>query len=311
MEILKLNRVTKYFGEYKATNDVSFSHEKGKILGLLGPNGAGKTTIIRQITNIYVPDEGSIELFGELVTGESQNRIAYLPEERGLYKKVKVLDMLIYFGRLKGLSRMDAKKGAMKWLDKLGAADWIDKKVQDLSKGMSQKVQFIGTILHEPEFMILDEPFSGFDPVNAELLKNIILEFKAEGKTIILSTHVMHQVEQLCDDIVLINKGRVVLEGDLREVKRSFGKNHLIIEFQGDGSFFDKIANTEVINRSESRIELKIKSSEVAQEILKESIGKIEIHKFLLDEPSLDEIFIDTVGRANLDESAILEIGKK
>jgi ABC-2 type transport system ATP-binding protein len=199
----------------------------------------------------------------------------------------------------------------MKWLDKLGAADWIDKKVQDLSKGMSQKVQFIGTILHEPEFMILDEPFSGFDPVNAELLKNIILEFKAEGKTIILSTHVMHQVEQLCDDIVLINKGRVVLEGDLREVKRSFGKNHLIIEFQGDGSFFDKIANTEVINRSESRIELKIKSSEVAQEILKESIGKIEIHKFLLDEPSLDEIFIDTVGRANLDESAILEIGKK
>lgn len=311
MEILKLNNVTKYFGDYKATNNVSFSHEKGKILGLLGPNGAGKTTIIRQITNIYVPDEGEILLFGEPVSGESQNRIAYLPEERGLYKKVKVLDMLVYFGRLKGLSSVDAKKGAMKWLEKLGAADWIDKKVQDLSKGMSQKVQFIGTILHEPEFMILDEPFSGFDPVNAELLKNIILEFKEQGKTIILSTHVMHQVEQLCDDIVLINKGQIVLEGEIREIKRSFGRNHLIIEFQGDGSFLHEFPETELINKSESRVELKLGNEDTAQKILEASIGKIQIHKFLLDEPSLDEIFIETVGRANLDESAILEIGKK
>lgn len=311
MEILKLNNVVKYFGDYKATNNVSFSVDKGKIVGLLGPNGAGKTTIIRQITNIYMPDEGEIILFGEPIKPIHQNRIAYLPEERGLYKKVKVMDMLVYFGKLKGLSSKEAYDRSFKWLEKLGAADWVNKKVQDLSKGMSQKIQFIGTILHDPEFMILDEPFSGFDPVNAEILKDIILEFKEQGKTIILSTHVMAQVEKLCDDIILINKGKSILEGNLIEIKKSFGRNHLLFEFEGDISTVQIPDGLEVLSNSANRYEFKVIDQNAPNQLLNNAVGKLEIHKFVLDLPSLDEIFIETVGRSNLDDSTILEISKK
>jgi ABC-2 type transport system ATP-binding protein len=311
MDILQLRNVTKYFGDYKATNDVSFSIEKGKICGLLGPNGAGKTTIIRQVTNIYMPDEGEIFLFGEPIQPIHQNRIAYLPEERGLYKKIKVMDMLVYFGKLKGLSSRDAYERSLRWLKKLDAADWVDKKVQDLSKGMSQKIQFIGTILHDPEFMILDEPFSGFDPVNAEILKDIILEFKEQGKTIVLSTHVMSQVEKLCDDIILINKGKKVLEGALIEVKKDFGRNHLIFEFEGDINSIEIPEGLETLVASNNRYEFKVNSDDAPEMLLSNSIGKLKIHKFLLDLPSLDEIFIESVGRDNLDEATILEISKK
>lgn len=310
MEILKLNNVSKYFGDYQATNNVTFSVKKGTIFGLLGPNGAGKTTIIRQITNIYYPDEGQILLFDEQVSPKHQNQIGYLPEERGLYKKLKVIEQLIYFGELKGLSKKEAENRARFWLVKLEANDWAEKKIQELSKGMQQKVQFISTILHEPEFLILDEPFSGFDPVNSEMLKNIILELKNQGKTIILSTHVMSQVEQLCDEIVLINKGKIVLSGRVRDIKKSFGRNNLKIEFDGDDSFLNLINPSNVIHRNTHSAEIKLDNEKQSQEILKSIKESVLVYKFELAEPSLHEIFINTVGKSNLNEQEILEIQK-
>lgn len=312
MNILELKNVVKSFGDYKATNDVSFSVPKGSIFGLLGPNGAGKTTIIRQITNIYVPDQGQIKMFNQEVGPEHQNRIGYLPEERGLYKKVKVIDQLIYFGRLKGLSYKDAEVRARHWLIKLEAADWAEKKIQELSKGMQQKVQFISTILHDPEFLILDEPFSGFDPVNVETIKKIIFELREKGTTIILSTHVMAQVEELCDEIVLINKGKIVLNGGVREVKRSFGKNQLSIEFEGSNSFIEGIEDIEVLSQTNNRCELKLLKGEAqTQEILKALVdNNVMVMKFEISEPSLHEIFIETVGAANLNEEEIAQISQ-
>ena len=310
MNILELKNVVKSFGDYKATNDVSFSVKEGSIFGLLGPNGAGKTTIIRQITNIYMPDEGEIFLFGSKVSPKHQNRIGYLPEERGLYKKLKVLEQLIYFGKLKGLSSKDAEARARRWLIELGAADWADKKIQDLSKGMQQKVQFISTILHEPEFLILDEPFSGFDPVNVDLIRNIILDLKSQGKTIILSTHVMSQVEQLCDELLLINKGKAVLSGEIREIKSRFGNNHLILEFSPDNSLVENLKNIEIIERSSGRAEIKLLSGNgQSQDILKKLMESgASISRFEISEPSLHEIFIQTVGEENLNEEELAQI---
>ena len=309
MNILEFKNVNKYFGDYLASNDVSFAVKEGAIFGLLGPNGAGKTTIIRQITNIYMPDEGEIVLFGSQVSPQHQNRIAYLPEERGLYKKIKVIDQLKYFGRLKGLSASEAERRAREWLIRMEAADWADKKIQELSKGMSQKVQFIATILHDPEFLILDEPFSGFDPVNVEMLKNIILELRDNGKTIILSTHIMDQVEQLCDEIVLINKGKVVLEGPIRDIKKSFGRNNLVIEYEGNGEIFDTLENVEIVDKNIGKIEIKVQSEDQAQEILKLMIqNELKVLQFSMEEPRLNEIFISTVGRENLEVEQIAEL---
>jgi len=297
MNILELKNVVKYFGDYKATNNVSFSIKEGTVFGLLGPNGAGKSTIIRQITNIYMPDEGEITLFGEKVGPEHQNRMGYLPEERGLYKKVKVIDQLIYFAQLKGVTKSKAKEKAMQWLIKLNASDWADKKIEELSKGMQQKIQFISTILHDPEFLILDEPFSGFDPINVEILKSIVLDMKKLGKTIILSTHVMNQAEQLCDEIVLINKGEVILDGTIRDAKKRFGRDHLKLEFEGDDTWLDQIQNIEFINRTKQNAEIKLlNGEEQAQEILKTAIENVKIYKFNLVEPDLHEIFIRMVG---------------
>lgn len=310
MEILKLINVEKYFGDYKATNDVSFSVKKGTIFGLLGPNGAGKTTIIRQITNIYYPDGGEILLFDEPVSSKHQNQIGYLPEERGLYKKLKVIEQLIYFGELKGLPKKEAEKRARYWLVKLEANDWAEKKIQELSKGMQQKIQFISTILHEPEFLILDEPFSGFDPVNAEMLKNIILDLKNQGKTIILSTHVMSQVEQLCDEIVLINRGKIVLSGRVRDIKKSFGRNNLFVEFEGNDSFLNDLSPEKIIHRNNHSAEIKLENENEAKQILNSIKDDVFIYKFELAEPSLHEIFIKTVGKDNLNEQEILEIQK-
>lgn len=298
MNILEVDNVVKKFGDYAASNNVSFNVRQGIVFGLLGPNGAGKTTMIRMITNILIPDEGKITLFGEQVGSYSKNRLGYLPEERGLYKKLKVMEQLLYFGQLKGMSRIDAIKAGKFWLSKLGAEGWENKKIQELSKGMQQKVQFITTVLHNPDFLILDEPFSGFDPINTELLKNIILEMKQAGKTIILSTHVMAQVEELCDDICMINKGKVVLSGTVREAKASYGRNHLIIEFEGDDSFVSQLVNVEIINRSEGRIELKLLDKNInTNDIFAIASKNAVITRFELDMPSMHDIFIDTVAK--------------
>ncbi len=300
MPIIEVSNVVKTFGNYKAVDNVSFNVEKGRIFGLLGPNGAGKTTTIRMITNIFMPDTGTINILGQPASAEIQNNLGYLPEERGLYKRLTVLEQLVYFAQLKGVSKKEAVKRAKIWLKELGAAGWENKKIQELSKGMQQKVQFISTILHNPEVMILDEPFSGFDPINTELLKNIVIELREQGKTIILSTHVMEQVEQLCDEIALINKGNAVLTGNVREIKSSFGRDTVIVEFDGDDSFIKDLNNIKIMNKTSSRVEFRITDNNFnTRTILNTIMKKAEILKFELVEPSLHEIFIQTVNNSN------------
>jgi ABC-2 type transport system ATP-binding protein len=298
MKILEVDNIYKQFGDYFAVNGVSFAVDEGLICGVLGPNGAGKTTTIRMITNILQPDKGRISVFGKPMDSEAQNHFGYLPEERGLYKRIKVIDQLIYFGRLKGLSASDAAKEARLWLKKLDASDWENKKIQELSKGMQQKVQFISAILHKPKLLVLDEPFSGFDPINADLFKKIVIDLKNEGTTILLSTHIMEQAEQMCDKICLIHKGQAVLSGNLRDVKKNFGRDSILIEFEGDSKFLDKFSGLKFTNRSSSRAEFRIGDSGInPKDILMAAIESVEVFKFELAEPSLHEIFIDVVSK--------------
>ena len=294
MTTIRVEGLKKYFGETKAVDNVSFEVEKGKIFGLLGPNGAGKTTTIRMLNNIYIPDEGSIKVLGETPSTAIQNRVGYLPEERGLYKKLKVIEQITYFGELKGMKTHDAKENGLKWLDRLGAKDWAYKKIQELSKGMQQKVQFIATINHDPEILILDEPFSGFDPINTDELKNIVLEQKEMGKTIILSTHVMHQVEALCENICLINKGQSVLYGNVMDIKNSYGYNSFILQYDGN---IDSILNDDRIQVNDkigNRIEASIIDKSITtNEIISKAIDKATVYQFEMKLPSMHEIFID------------------
>lgn len=300
MSFLVVDSISKTFGDYTAVNNISFNVPKGIIFGLLGPNGAGKTTTIRMINNIIIPDKGNITLNGNQINSQTQNIMGYLPEERGLYKKLKVIDQLKYFGRLKGLESKIAEQRAMYWLEKLGAKGWESKKIQELSKGMQQKVQFITTILHDPEFLILDEPFSGFDPLNTEMLKSIILEMKKQGKTIILSTHVMAQVEEMCDEILLINKGNIILSGKVSDTKKSYGNDSYQIIFEGEKSTFENIQNIEILNLKDNEIEFKVANNETINNFLKHVLDGVELLKFIKVEPSLHEIFINEVGKQNM-----------
>ncbi|MEO1021221.1 MAG: ATP-binding cassette domain-containing protein [Bacteroidota bacterium] len=300
MAVIQVTGITKTFGDYKAVNDVSFNVEKGRIFGLLGPNGAGKTTTIRMINHILVQDSGDILINETNASPLTQQMIGYMPEERGLYKKMKVFEQLMYLSQLKGMHTGEAKKSINYWLERFGAADWKKKEISELSKGMSQKIQFIATIAHDPDIYIFDEPFSGLDPINSEMLKEIILELKANGKTILFSTHRMEQVEQMCDDICLFNKGKAVLQGKLREVKSSFGKNTINLEFEGDGAFLDKLEDVRINNRSTNYAEIRVLNGQSMQDILKLAMNHAEIHKFERVEPSLNEIFISTVGEDNV-----------
>jgi len=300
IQTIEVHNLSKTFGKTKAVNDVSFNVIKGRITGLLGPNGAGKTTTIRMINYIIPVNEGSITINNRPVSPATQKLIGYMPEERGLYKKMKVGEQLIYLAQLKGLSVSEAKKQIRYWLNRFGAADWHMKTVGELSKGMSQKIQFIATIVHDPDIYIFDEPFSGLDPINSELLKKIIIELRDKGKTILFSTHRMEQVEQMCDDICLFNNGKMVLSGNLRKIKKDFGKNTVLIEFQGDGGFIDKLSNVRINNRSTNFAEIRILDNQNPQSILRAAMEHAEIRKFELVEPSLNEIFISTVGADNI-----------
>jgi len=298
MEVLKINNVVKKFGDYTATNNVSFTVKQGSIFGLLGPNGAGKTTLIRMICNIFQPDEGNISLFNQQMSPEMQNRIGYLPEERGLYKKNKVIEQITYFAELKGMKHRDALESARFWLNKMGASGWENKKVEELSKGMQQKVQFISTVAHSPDFIILDEPFSGFDPVNTELLKNIILEMKANGKTIILSTHIMSQVEEMCDEVCMINKGVAVLSGKVSDIRQSYQKNTIHLEFSGMLDISDFTA-VNILSQSEGKMTIKITDNLFdKREFLAKINEQVDIHKFSMETPSMHDIFIDVVSNS-------------
>jgi len=298
VDAISLENVTKAYDEVTAVDRVSLQVREGAVLGLLGPNGAGKTSTIRMIMNILVPDEGSIRVFGQPVGDETRESIGYLPEERGLYPRMQVLKVIVFLGALRGLSEDEAEKRGREWLDRFELSNWADKKVQELSKGMQQKVQFICAVLHRPPLMILDEPFSGLDPVNADTLESTMLEMRGQGSTIVLSTHRMEQVEKMCDSICLIDKGHKVLDGDLRSIKQSYGKNTVRIEFDGPDNFLvhPAIGSTK---RFASGAEAKLKAGGDPQEILKAALAAgARIHRFELLEPSLNEIFIEKTGHA-------------
>lgn len=301
MALLTINHVTKRYGQVVAVNDVAFEAQPGRILGLLGPNGAGKTSTIRMITYITVPDEGQVLFEGKPVGPWSQEQMGYLPEERGLYKKLKVSEQLLYLAELKGLTRSDAREKIRYWLDRFDALDWGEKKTEELSKGMQQKIQFIATILPEPRLVILDEPFSGLDPINSDLLRDIILEMKEAGRTILFASHRMEQVEQLCDDICLISKGEIVVKGALRDVKRQFGKDAVLMEFDGDASFLDTLEAdgiARVTNRSHHRAELRLINGTTGRQVLETALQHVDdIQRFQVMEPPLSDIFVDVVTR--------------
>jgi ABC-2 type transport system ATP-binding protein len=295
-----LDHITKSFGEFTAVNDLSLEVHAGRIYGLIGPNGAGKTTTIRMIVNITAPDAGRVELFGQQITPQLQDRIGYLPEERGLYKKMKVGDQLRFFAELKNVAGKEADKRVDRWLGRLKLTEWKGKKASELSKGMQQKIQFISSIIHDPDLLILDEPFSGLDPVNVELLKEIVLELKAAGKTIIFSTHQMEVAEKICDDLCLINRSRKVLDGSMRSVKRSFGRNAVALRLTGGEQVLaDRKLVSRVENHSDS-MEALLADGADPQQLLRQlmAAGAI-IERFEMIEPSLNDIFI-----ANVTESA-------
>ncbi len=295
---LRVENVTKRFGEFTAVENLSFDVKAGRVFGFLGPNGAGKTTTIRMIVGITAPDEGKIELFGEKVSSEIQNRIGYLPEERGLYKKMKIVDQLRYFAALKGVSTKEADKRIDFWLDRMRLAEWKKKKTSDLSKGMSQKIQFISTVLHNPDLLILDEPFSGLDPVNVEFLIEVVAEIKAQHKTIIFSTHLMETAERLCDDIILINKSKKIISGSLREVKESYSKNMIALRCVGGENVLEDKTLVAKISAHADEKELVLAENVDSQILLQRLIENgANISKFEKIESSLNDIFIAEVGK--------------
>jgi ABC-2 type transport system ATP-binding protein len=291
-----IDHISKSFGEFTAVSDLSLAVYPGRVYGLLGPNGAGKTTSIRMIVNITAPDSGRIEVFGKKITPELQDRIGYLPEERGLYKKMKVGDQLKFFAALKLVDGKEAEKRIDRWLERLKLTEWKNKKSSELSKGMQQKVQFITAILHEPDLLILDEPFSGLDPVNVDVLKDVILELKAAGKTIIFSTHQMEVAEKICDDICLINRSRKVLEGSIREVKRGFSRNAVALRMQGGEAVLNNPTLVSKVKRDSDGVEVLLAEGADAQALLKELLAAdTTIERFEMIEPSLHDIFIEKV----------------
>ena len=295
MPVVELAGVTKAYENKIAVNDLSLSIEAGQMFGLLGPNGAGKTSSIRMMMGITVPDSGSIILFDKPFARNSLEQVGYLPEERGLYKKMKVLDQLIFFGQLHGLAREEAQKRAVDWAGRMEIADALPKRTEELSKGMQQKIQFIATLLHDPKLIVMDEPFSGLDPVNAVLVERTLLELKDRGKAILFSTHRMDQVEKLCDSICLINNGKAVLAGNLRQIKARYERNHVIVEFEGNSAFLNSDEVAQAKNFS-GHAEITLKPNGDAQKLLHEAAAMATIYRFELVEPSLEEIFIQTVG---------------
>ena len=299
MDVLNVNNISKSFGDVHAVKNVSFTAQKGRIYGILGPNGAGKTTTIRMIMNIILPDNGDISFFNQPMNEKLKNQIGYLPEERGLYTKMTVVDMLVFLGELHGLSRKNVTKLAIDWLERMELQEWKDKKVEELSKGMQQKIQFIATIMHDPDLIILDEPFSGLDPINTQLIKDIILELKSREKAIMFSTHMMDAAEKLCDDIMLINHGEIILDGDIHKIKRDQGLNSIQIEYEGDGNFIKSLPMIEKINDFGNYTELQIKENHASRDLLKVLVEKVDIIRWQTKESSLHDIFINLVGRDN------------
>jgi ABC-2 type transport system ATP-binding protein len=295
MPVVELAGVTKAYENKVAVSNLSLSIHAGQIFGLLGPNGAGKTSSIRMMMGITLPDSGHVNLFDKPFQRNSLEQVGYLPEERGLYKKMKVLDQLVFFGQLHGLNAAEAHQRTGEWAARMEIADALPRKTEELSKGMQQKIQLIATLLHSPRLIVMDEPFAGLDPVNAVLVERTLLDLKDQGKAILFSTHRMDQVEKLCDSICLINNGEAVLSGNLRQIKKGYERNHVIVEFEGDSSFLNSEEVAEAKNFS-GHAEIKLKPHGDAQKLLHEAAAMATIYRFELVEPSLEEIFIQTVG---------------
>ncbi len=293
--MLEIRNVIKRYDGVTAVDDLSLTIEPGGVYGLLGPNGAGKTTTIRMIMGIIEPDEGQISVFGEPFNEKTKERIGYLPEERGLYRKMKVLDHLVFLGEIKGVPAKVGTERSIEWMRRLELDGWEQKTVESLSKGMQQKVQFISTVLHDPELMILDEPFTGLDPINTQLLKDIVMEMKGEGRTIVLSTHLMDQVEKLCERICLINKGRAVLEGDLAEIKMKFSKNVLTIRYRGDYRDIEAHPGVERVGTFGQEISVSLREGADPNDVLRHAVEKGRVERFEIGEMSLHDIFISQV----------------
>jgi len=301
MYTLELNKVRKSYGTFVAVDDLSIQVKQGSMFGLLGPNGAGKTSTIRMIIGITMPDAGSVSVFGQPFRREMLKRIGYLPEERGLYPKMRVLDQLAFLGQVHGLTAADSRSRALAWGKRLEIDHAFQKKTNELSKGMQQKIQFIATLMHEPEFVIMDEPFSGLDPVNGKLLEDELLRLQKGGLTVMFSTHRMDQVEKLCDSICLVNKGKAVLEGDLRTIKSKYGHNTIQIAFNGaqDGEYLGANKMVSSLDRYPGFVQLKLADGADAQQLLRTVAERSRVSKFEVMEPSLDEIFREVVGKSD------------
>lgn len=296
MSVLQLDQVTKQFGEKTAVNTVSLEVERGEIYGLLGANGAGKTTTMRMVLGLIYPDEGSIWYNGQPFSQQLAGIMGYLPEERGLYPKVAVKDQIVYLAQLKGVSRKDADRNLKKWLERFGVPEYYNKKVEELSKGNQQKIQFIAAIIHRPEILVLDEAFSGLDPVNVELLKDTVKELRDQGTAILFSTHRMEHVEELCRNISILHRSNTVLQGNLKEIKAAFPKERVVLQTVRDIQGIEAIEGVASASRNENGYELKISKPEAAQEILKLAVSQTDVTRFEIMEPTLNEIFIRTVG---------------
>ena len=295
MPIVELQNIRKVYDTKVAVEGLTLAIEPGTMFGLLGPNGSGKTSSIRMMIGMTVPDSGTVQLFGKPFARTSLHKVGYLPEERGLYKKMKVLDQLIFLGQLHGLDESTARKRSLAWCERMEIAEAIEKKTEELSKGMQQKIQFIAALLHEPDLIIMDEPFSGLDPVNAELLMKTLIELRAAGKAILFSTHRMDQVEKLCDSIAIIFKGKLVLSGGMREIKNRYPRNRVQMTFTGPDSFLKNPAVASFENYT-GIAEIKLTSPDAAQSLLHAAIAAgAHVNRFEVMEPTLEEIFIETV----------------
>jgi ABC-2 type transport system ATP-binding protein len=297
---ISVSQISKSYGDFVAVNNLSLEVKQGSIFGLLGPNGAGKSTTIRMMVNITMPDTGEIRLFGQPMNSKLQERVGYLPEDRGLYKKMKVGEQLAFFAELKSIPRQEAEKRIDQWLARIEMTAWKNKKWEELSKGMQQKIQFVSTILHSPDLVILDEPFSGLDPVSAGLLKEVVQELRQQNKTIIFSTHLMEQAEELCDEICLINRGQKILGGSVREIKRGFGWRYIAI----DGENFEETLNShpmvKQVTRRRDHTEVRLVDHDDPQMLLQHLLTNgARITRFELVAPSLNEIFIESVKQTN------------
>jgi ABC-2 type transport system ATP-binding protein len=294
---VELLDVRKSYGGYAAVDGISFAIPPAHIFGLLGPNGAGKTSTIRMMIGITSPDSGSVRLFDERLRRSALRRVGYLPEERGLYRRMTVGANLVFLGQLAGLSVATSKERIDAWTRRLGIADWVDRRVEELSKGMQQKIQFIAALLHDPDLLVMDEPFAGLDPVNTMQLKDVLMELRTAGKSLLFSTHRMDQVEKLCDSICLINRGKAVLQGSLSEVKASNGRRFVQIDYEGDGACLAGSPLVDSLNDYGNHAELRLKPGADSQELLRTAMRALRVIRFQVMDPSLEQIFIERIAR--------------